>query len=438
MKLTGWGQYPVIEANVFTPKTLNEIIEFVNKGELIARGNGRAYGDSAINSVATLHMKHFNKIIEFNNQTGELIAEAGVLLADIVSTYILKGWFPYVTPGTKFVTLGGMIATDVHGKNHHKKGSFSQFVNWIEIVNSDGQVCRCSNDNNKDLFLWTLGGMGLTGIILKASITLKKIESSFIEQTTMTANNINHAIEILNNEINSSYSVAWVDCFKKGPGLGRSVVMLGEHALLDDLPDSFKKIFKIKKRKFNIPFNFPGWFLNKFILKLYNSFYYYWKKNRQRKAFVDYESYFYPLDSILNWNRIYGKRGFIQFQCVIPKLNSQSGINEIINEISESNTRPYLAVLKNFGLQTGYFSFPEEGLTLSLDFPVNKKTLVLIDRLDSITIKYGGRFYLAKDSHISQQTLLLSDSRVQKFTTWRQKSGASRVFNSSQSDRLKI
>ena len=235
MKLSGWGRYPVHEAQVFAPRSDAALAARVTAGSMIARGNGRAYGDSAISQQNTVHMRHFNRLIAFDAATGQVVAEAGILLADIIHAFLPQGWFPAVTPGTKFVTLGGMIAADVHGKNHHIDGSFGTFVDWIDVMDACGTIRRSSRQENADLFAWTIGGMGLTGVILRAAFRLRPVDTAWIKQTTHTAANLDAAITVFEQSDSAPYSVAWIDCLAKGDRLGRSLVMLGEHATRDDL-----------------------------------------------------------------------------------------------------------------------------------------------------------------------------------------------------------
>lgn len=260
MKLAGWGRYPRIDAKLSTPRTVEALQALAQQGNAIARGNGRAYGDSAVSEKNTIHMKHFNRMLAFDAKSGQLVAEAGVLLADVIEAFLPRGWFPAVTPGTKFVTLGGMIAADVHGKNHQKDGTFGNYVDWIDVVTADGTVQRCSKIENKELFEWTIGGMGLTGVMLRSAIRLRPVNSAWIEQRTLVANNIKHAIELFEQSQDATYSVAWIDCLQKGSALGRSLLMLAEHAEANAVPSRYRKnpLQTPVKRKLGIPVDFPS------------------------------------------------------------------------------------------------------------------------------------------------------------------------------------
>lgn len=441
MRLAGWGRYPVLEARVRAPRSVDALRSLVvSEPNVIARGNGRAYGDSAINPAATLEMRHLNRMLAFDPANGELVAEAGVLLGDIITAFLPRGWFPMVTPGTKFVTLGGAIAADVHGKNHHKDGSFRACVDWIDVMGPDGDVQRCSLEEDSTLFDHTLGGMGLTGVVLRAAIRMRPIETAWIRQITIAAPNLKAAMAAFEDAQDATYSVAWIDCLGTGASLGRSLVMLGEHAARGDLPaERAGSPFQIRpKRKLSVPFDLPSFTLNNLSVRAFNALHYWAGTRKTGVQLVDWDSYFYPLDAILGWNRIYGRKGFAQFQCVLPLDRSESGLEALLEEIAKAGSGSFLAVLKRFGRQDSAFSFPMEGYTLALDFPVSAKTLALLDCLDRITVEHGGRFYLAKDSRMSATTLQASDSRVDSFRRMREDSGMLSRFRSAQAERLSI
>tara|TARA_Y100000589_G_scaffold328280_1_gene372047 strand:- start:8276 stop:9628 length:1353 start_codon:yes stop_codon:yes gene_type:complete len=438
-EISGWGNYPKIKVLKRKPKNIKELKNYIKEKSLIARGNGRSYGDSSINKYNTIDMKSFNKFLYFDNKNGLLIAEAGVLLSDIIKIFAPKGWFLNVTPGTKFVTLGGMVASDVHGKNHHIKGSFRNFIKWVEIINCEGKIIRCSLNKNKDLFNWTLGGMGLTGIILNVAFFLNSIETTFINQKILVSKNLYETISLFEDNIKTSYSVAWIDCYAKGKKIGRSIISLGEHSKKDELNITEKKyLLNIPNDiKLLLPIYFPSFLINNFTVKLFNKFYYYKNLFSKKHTRIRLNQYFYPLDKILNWNKFYGSKGFAQFQCVIPLSKAEEGLSELLRNISKSKSSSFLAVLKRFGKQNEGISFPMEGYSLALDFPINKRNLSLMDTLDKITIKYGGRFYLAKDSRIKKDIFDKSDERLYSFRSFR-KTNLDLKFNSLQSNRLNL
>lgn len=441
MKLSGWGRYPVLEALTHRPRSVDALRQLVlAEPHLIARGNGRAYGDSAINTSATIETRHLNRMTAFDPTSGQLVAEAGVLLGDIIAAFLPRGWFPMVTPGTKFVTLGGAIAADVHGKNHHRDGSFRSCVDWIEVMGPDGEIQRCSPQDGAALFDHTLGGMGLTGIILRAAIRLRQVESGWIRQTTIATPNLKAAMAAFEVAQDATYSVAWIDCLANGDNLGRSLVMLGEHAARADLfSRQAEEPFQIKtKRKLSVSMDFPAFTLNSLTLRAFNALYYWAGARKTGTQLVDWDSYFYPLDAILGWNRIYGRKGFAQFQCVLPLDRCETGLMALLSVIAKAGSGSFLAVLKRFGKQESAFSFPMEGYTLALDFPVTPRTLALLERLDRITIAHGGRFYLAKDSRMTSATLRSSDPRVAGFKAHRESHGFNSRFKSAQSERLAL
>jgi decaprenylphospho-beta-D-ribofuranose 2-oxidase len=441
MKLSGWGRYPVLEARTHRPRSMDALRDLVlSEPNLIARGNGRAYGDSAINTSATIETRHLNRMIAFDPASGQLVAEAGLLLGDVITAFLPRGWFPMVTPGTKFVTLGGAIAADVHGKNHHKDGSFRSCVDWIDVMGPDGEVHRCSSKDDPALFDHTVGGMGLTGIILRAAIRLRSVETAWIRQTTTALPNLKAAMAAFEAAQDATYSVAWIDCLGTDAKLGRSLVMLGEHAVRADLPPLRAQTpFQIKpKRKLAVPIDFPAFALNSLTMRAFNALYYWAGARKTGTQLVDWDSYFYPLDTLLGWNRIYGRKGFAQFQCALPLDRSEAGLTALLAEIAKAGSVSFLAVLKRFGKQDSAFSFPMEGYTLALDFPVTTKTLALLDRLDQITISHGGRFYLAKDSRMSTATLSASDPRAADFHAHRDSHGYTSRFRSAQSERLAL
>ena len=440
MQLSGWGRYPRAECKIQSPRSISEVRAALKGEPVIARGMGRAYGDSSLNQGATLDMTRLNRMLAFDPETGLLAVEAGVVLGDIVDSFLPRGWFPPVTPGTKFVTVGGMIAADVHGKNHHKHGSFGNFVEWIDIIGPSGKIIRCSQKENSEIFAYTVGGMGLTGVIVRVAFRLRPVETAWIHQEMLPAPNLEAVMARFDTAEDCTYSVAWIDCLAAGERLGRSLLMLGEHARHDELDNTkAQQPFSVlRKRKIRIPIDAPSWALNKWTVRAFNALYYSKGVRAAGRSLVDWDSFFYPLDGFLEWNRIYGRRGFTQYQCVIPLESSAAGLTALLKTISASGQGSFLAVLKRLGHQERKFSFPMQGYTLALDFPVCQKTLALLERLDQITLHYGGRLYLAKDARMTRDTLEKSDSRVEAFREMRKEKGATSHFSSLQSERLSI
>lgn len=401
-KITNWGNFPVVEKEIKSEDSLQKIKDFVlSHKEVIARGNGRCYGDASLgeNIFST---KRLNKFIGFDKIEGVLECEAGVLLSDILEISVPQGYFLNVTPGTKFVSVGGAIASDVHGKNHHSEGCFSEYVLEFKLMKENAEVITCSREENTEDFWATVGGMGLTGIILSAKIKLKNIETAYIRQESIKADNLDEIFQLFEESEGWLYNVAWIDCLQKGENIGRSILMRGYHALREELPPKLHKNPLKNPRKImpTIPFYFPSWVLNSFTIKIFNWLYYNKQTKKSVEGFVHYEPFFYPLDVINEWNKIYGKKGFIQYQMVIPKEKGKEGMQKILETIADSGNGSFLAVLKLFGKNNpkAYNSFPMEGYTLALDFKVNNKLKYLVEELDKIVEEFGGRIYLTKDS----------------------------------------
>lgn len=401
-KVTNWGNFPVVEKEIKSEDTLQKIKDFVqNNNEIIARGNGRCYGDASL-SEHIFSTKRLNKLISFDRLNGIIECESGVLLSEILEVIVQQGYFLYVTPGTKFISVGGAIASDVHGKNHHAEGCFSEYVISFSLLNENGEVLICSRTENTDKFWATIGGMGLTGIILSAKFKLKNIETAYIRQESIKAENLDEIFKLFDESEDWTYNVAWIDCLQKGKNIGRSILMRGEHAFKHQLPNKLQeKPLRLKKKlNLTVPFYFPNFVLNNLTVRIFNFLYFNKQTKKEVKNNVDYETFFYPLDIANDWNKIYGKGGFIQYQFVIPKEKGKEGMKEILETIAKSGNGSFLAVLKLFGKNNteAYNSFPIEGYTLALDFKVNAKLKNLIKKLDEVVEAYGGRIYLTKDS----------------------------------------
>ena len=398
-KVTNWGNFPVVEKEMKSDDSLNKIREFVkSNNEVIARGNGRCYGDASLGEHI-FSTKRLNKFISFDRLNGIIECESGVLLSEVLEVSVPQGYFLYVTPGTKFVSIGGAIASDVHGKGIH---CFSECLIEFDLMNENGEILKCSREQNSEKFWATIGGMGLTGIILSAKFKLKNIETAYIRQESIKAENLDEIFKLFDESADWTYNVAWIDCLQKGNNIGRSVLQRGEFALKPELPEKFsKKPLRLNTKKLPaVPFYFPEFVLNNLTVKLFNFLYYNKQRNKIEKNIIPYESFFYPLDIVDDWNKIYGKSGFIQYQMVIPKEKGKEGMRKILEAIANSGNGSFLAVLKYIGKNDpmAYNSFPFEGYTLALDFKVNSKLKKLVEKLDNIVEEFGGRIYLAKDS----------------------------------------
>ena len=431
-KVTNWGNFPVVEKEVKSEDSLQKIKDFVkSNNEIIARGNGRCYGDASL-SEHIFSTKRLNKFISFDRLNGIIECESGVLLSGILEVVVPQGYFLYVTPGTKFISVGGAIASDVHGKNHHAEGCFSEYVIEFSLLNENGEVLTCSREENSEKFWSTIGGMGLTGIILSAKFKLKNIETAYIRQESIKAENLDEIFKLFEESESWTYNVAWIDCLQTGKNIGRSIMMRGEHAFKHQLPKKLQENPLRLKKKFSptVPFYFPNFVLNNLTVKLFNLLYFNKQRSKEIKNYIDYETFFYPLDAVNDWNKIYGKTGFIQYQMVIPKEKGKEGMKRILETIAKSGNGSFLAVLKLFGKNNpeAYNSFPFEGYTLALDFKVNSKLKNLVEKLDAIVEEFGGRIYLTKDSMSkSSLTNYLQNVQNPKFVSLQHK----RIINNN-------
>ncbi len=405
--ISGWGRYPRVETEVVAPRTISDARRAIASEEgVIARGNGRAYGDAAIGARKTLDATCLNRMRAFDAATGRLTVEAGVMLSDIIATFGPRGFFPAVVPGTRFVTVGGAIAADVHGKNHHRDGGFGAYVDSLLLATGD-EALRVSRDNAPDLFAATVGGMGLTGVILEATLRLRRIETGWIRKRTVVARDLGAALAALDRENDATYSVAWIDCLARGRELGRSLIFLGEHARLDELtPAAARTPFPVLRgARLNVPMDLPSAALNRWSVRAFNEVYF---RLGARKAdgptLESMAPFFFPLDSIDDWNRIYGQRGFVQHQCVLPVDRAQGTLGEMLDRITRRGDASFLAVLKKLGPAEGLLSFPFPGYTLALDLPLSPGLLEFLDELDKLVVDAGGRLYLAKDARQSRAT----------------------------------
>jgi len=438
-RIANWGNYPVVESEVHSFSFEEELAELVGApGEKIARGAGRCYGDASL-SPATISTLRYDKVLSFDAGAGIFECQSGIMLADVLEVIVPQGWFLPVTPGTKYITVGGAVASDVHGKNHHVDGSFSRHVLDMDIVLAGGERITCSPAEHADLFWATCGGMGLTGIITRVRFRLKKIETAYIRQKQVKAANLEELLQLFELYKAYTYSVAWIDCLQQGNAFGRSILMLGEHAGMADLPPRLQAapLRLPARRRFTLPWNLPSFVLNTFTVKAFNALYYAKNTRREIDNVVSYEPFFYPLDAILHWNRGYGKKGFVQYQFVLP-LQSREGLVRILEKIAAAGLGSFLAVLKVFGQQDDLISFPAEGYTLALDFPVRDDLFPFLDTLDAIVLEYGGRVYLSKDARMKPDAFWKGYPRARDFADTVRKYNPSFQINSVLAHRLQI
>lgn len=439
--VSNWGNYPVAAAKIYTFETADELRTLFNQLDTtIPRGNGRCYGDSALAGQIVSTMR-YNKFLSFDEQQGLITCQAGVTLAEVLDVIVPRGWFLPVTPGTKFITVGGAIASDVHGKNQHKEGTFSDQVLNLEVMLSDGRRVNCSMTENEELFQSVCGGMGLTGFILQATFRLKPIETAYIRQESIRAGNLDQLMDLFEASESWTYTMAWIDCLVQGPAMGRGILLRGEHALKTELQTETQWQQPLKltpKFKLNVPVYLPNFVLNSLTVKLFNLLYYHRHLPVSRQAIVDYDSFFYPLDFVHHWNRIYGQRGFTQYQFILPKAHSRVGLRALLSKIAQSGYGSFLAVLKLYGPQQGYIPFAMEGFSLALDFPITPDLFNFLDELDKLVLEYGGRLYLTKDARMSQEMFLTSYPKAQAFIQKVQQLNSGIKFRSLQSDRIGI
>lgn len=440
--LSGWGRYPIQVCELVRPERYSQFQPAVEP--TIVRGQGRSYGDAALNKNGRVMLsERMNRMLAFDSCAGVLRAESGTTLQEILEIVVPHGWFLPVTPGTKHVSLGGCVAADVHGKNHHVSGSFSEHVLEIEMILADGGRTRCSSLQNSNLFWATVGGMGLTGIIGEVTLQLIPIESTRVLVEHRGASDLEAGFRLLDDaQFDDVYTVAWIDCLARGRSLGRSIVMRGHHAARSDLPlrERNTPLVRAPRRQRSVPLNLPSWSLNRITVGAFNNLYYWRQKAKRRPFLTDYDSYFYPLDAVAGWNRVYGKNGFLQYQCVLPAKDAFDGMRRLVELLASSRRASFLAVLKRFGRAGGgMLSFPMPGYTLALDLPVRDVGLFhLLGRLDEIVLRSSGRVYLAKDCRVAPDAFRTMYPRFEEWLTVKRAVDPNNRFSSSLSRRLGI
>jgi FAD/FMN-containing dehydrogenase len=416
-RILSWGRYPkTARHHVHKPPwndLVPEILKAAAPGSLLPYGLGRSYGDSCLNAGRELiDCRRLNRILSFDESTGMLRCESGVSLSDILNVFLPKGWFLPVTPGTRFVTVGGAIANDVHGKNHHRAGTFGAHVRQIGLHRSNDGLVICNSEENPDMLRATIGGLGLTGVIAWADIQLKRVAGPWIDAESIPFQSLHTFLDLSRESSDRfEYTVAWLDCFAgKTP---RGIFFRGNHAA-----DHGKEVHS--KRGPKLPFALPAWMLNRYSVKAFNTAYYKIYAARKGAAVVPYDSFFFPLDSIRQWNLLYGKQGFLQYQCVIPETHVEA-FEELLDRIARSGMGSFLGVLKQFGCAppAGMLSFPRPGLTIALDFAMRgERTLRLMLSLDEIVQQSGGALYPAKDARMSPALFEASFPRWRGFVPY--------------------
>ena len=431
-QIRGWGGYPTIVADVFRPERYLDLIEFIDrvKGPFLARGGSTTYGDASINADGfNIDMRRMNKMLDFDQRTGLLHCQAGVTLHDIIKTFLPRGWFLHVTPGTQFATVGGCVACDAHGKNW-QSGTFGNYVRGLRIMFHDGRTVYCNENENSDIFLATLGGMGMTGIILDVFVQLKNVTSSYIDVDTIRFNNLKELFHLLEQSMRShEYLFSWVDSLHEGTSMGRGVLQRANHCTEQDLTYE-------ERKRIAVPCNLPTYTVNRLSVASFNNLYYMTtKKRKQSRLYL--EEFFYPLDRISNWHRIYGRNGFIEYQAVVPLEGAYEAVLELLQKITKSKLGSHIAAIKPLTESQGLISFPIDGITLAVDFRCNDEIWPLLDQLDQVVVGCKGRVYLGKDARLSGTNFrTMYRNSLQKWATIREQHRTTEHFASLMFNRL--
>ncbi len=421
--------------------TIQNCVAEKSNSSLLARGSGLSYGDASISkSSRIICTEKFRRILFFDHESGILRCESGLTFADLMNVCLPQGCFPPVSPGTKHVTMGGALAADIHGKNHHSQGSFIEHVRSFKIISASSELLNCSRTENTDLFWASAGGMGLTGIIAELELSLKKVPGTLMKVKKIRCCNLSETFQMIERHDNDyEYSVAWIDCLATSKNLGRSILILGRHASeSENKLGSAAVTFNPNRKAIAVPLDMPSSLLNRYSISAFNSLYYQLSAADGEEHNSGIEEYFYPLDAISNWNRLYGKSGFIQYQCVLPLETSRQGIEEILALSALRGRSSFLAVLKKFRDGHGLLSFPIAGYTLTLDMPVKTGLFEFTAELDSLLIKHGGRVYLAKDACVSAESFRIMYEQLEKWLSIKRAIDPHNRFNSAQSQRLKL
>lgn len=438
-RLSGWGANLRVDCRLLEPATQADVAAWLDRTGSIARGLGRSYGDAAINGGGqVLGLTRVAGYLDFDEATGTLVCEAGVSLERIIRDFAPRGWFPMITPGTKLVTVGGCIANDIHGKAHHAQGSFITCVDSMRVLLASGEIVVASRTENSELFFASFGGMGLLGIVLTATLRLRRIETSYFRQKSLRVANLAEMLSVLDEQDQLfPYSVATLDIFASGAQLGRGVVTVGDHARLEELPSSLRAAPLLVPGApwLGVPFQLPEFTLNRLTMRFVNAVIQ--RIQAGARPFGHYEGFFYPLDRLLHWNRGYGRRGFTQYQFVIPFADGERRLREILSTIISAGELPFLNVLKRMGKESGgVLSFPREGYTLAIDFPIRQNTRQVLERLDRMVLDCGGRVYLGKDSFLEAETFRAMYPALTGWLATKAKYDPANVFTSNLARRL--
>ncbi|MDE0886592.1 MAG: FAD-binding oxidoreductase [Myxococcota bacterium] len=441
--LAGWGNFPVENCNIYRPEGLDELRSILaqrREPDFISRGQGRSYGDAALNAQRGVILAYGSgERMHLDSASGTLECLAGTTLAEILDYAVPRGYSLGITPGTKRISLGGAIAADVHGKNHHKEGTISHQLLGFSLLTADGNILDCSREENSELFWATLGGMGLTGVILGVRLALQASSTAYVTSSNERCRDLDDVLTRMEEgDRQYDYAVAWIDCLAKGRALGRSILMRANPAALEDLPPSRRSLpHHVPSRvRPSVPLFLPGWLLNPWSMRAFNAAFY--AAHRNQRQTLDFDRYFYALDRIEHWNRVYGRRGALQYQVVLPQSRAREGLVALLERIVDTGLASFLAVLKTTGpANPAPLSFPIEGVSLALDFPNTGTGLFsLLEDLDAVTLAHGGRVYLAKDSRLSQENFRAMYPRIEEFNAVKARYDPEGLFSSSLARRI--
>ncbi len=431
---TGWGRYPVVDGIEIKSEDLGQCTE----NATLCRGLGRSYGDSSLPAAPDALVAGTtlaDRLLAFDSESGILRAEAGLSLLELNRLLLRRRWFVPVSPGTQFVTLGGMVASDVHGKNHHVDGCFGQHVRSLKIRVADGRVFECSGEREPELFWATIGGMGLTGHILEVEFQMRRIPSPWIWEESQRIPNLDAMVAGLKEAAGQwPMTVGWVDCLARGRRLGRGILMKGRWATADEAPDRPPGL----RPRLRVPFQLPGLALCRASMKAFNLLYYHKHIRRIRRGILHPDAFFYPLDLLDDWNLIYGRRGLTQYQCVLPHADDNAPARRFLDLFISAGGMAFLCVIKDCGAEgRGALSFPRPGISIAMDFPVHpKKTQALVDRLNELVLTEGGRIYLTKDAFTRPEHFRAMEPRLDAFNALRRQWDPQGKLRSAQSVRL--
>ncbi len=434
-KLTAWGRYPVVDGQEIRSTDLVAATETAT----LSRGLGRSYGDSSLPAEpgdTVVDTTLADRILAFDRDSGILRGEAGLSLLELNRLFLRQGWFTPVSPGTQYVTLGGMVASDVHGKNHHVDGCFGEHVTALKLRVADGRIIECSDEHEPELFRATIGGMGLTGHILEVEFRMREIPSPWIFEESERIEHLDAMVAGLKEAAAEwPMTVGWVDCLARGKSLGRGILMKGRWATATEAPAKPPAV----KRRLRIPMEFPSIALCRPSMKAFNVLYYHKHFQKKKIGIAHPDSFFYPLDMIDDWNLIYGRRGFTQYQCVLPHADDNGPARRFLDLFVSAGGMAFLCVIKDCGAEgKGMISFPRPGISIAMDFPIvgQQRTQDFVDKLNELVLSEGGRIYLTKDTFTRAEHFLAMETRLAEFNAVRRQWDPECKVRSAQSIRL--